>query len=154
MLARRKRTLARWPLVLLVACRAGEPTAPPSSPPLPLAPPPVVASATAQALSPGVIYDPEIVRGTYPIEVLARAMDKQVEPMRACAQGIALPGKVVARFVIARNGAVAAVQDDGSDVPDERVVQCVLHHLLKLEVRPPEGGEVVVRYRLELRHGE
>ena len=112
--------------------------------------PPVATPGPALAGPPGLIFDPELVKGAYPIEVLARALDKQVDRMRACATGVAGSGKVVARFVLARDGAVAAVQDDGSDFPDEHVVQCVLHVVYTLQFRPPDDGVVIVRYRLEL----
>lgn len=142
--------MRRWLPLLLVACQAAEPMASPSAPPQRLPAPPVAATGSALAGPPGLIFDPEIMRGTYPIEVLSRALDKQVDRMRACATGSAGSGKVVVRFVLARDGAVAAVQDDGSDFPDEHVVQCVLHVVMTLQFRPPEDGVVIVRYRLEL----
>jgi hypothetical protein len=57
-----------------------------------------------------------------------------------------LRGRVVTKFVIARDGSVATVADAGSDLPDAAVVDCVLREFGPLRFPAPDGGPVTVVY--------
>jgi outer membrane biosynthesis protein TonB len=59
-----------------------------------------------------------------------------------------LEGRVTARFVIARDGSVATVQSGGTDLPDPRVVSCVLRAYSSLTFPSPKNGIVTVTYPL------
>jgi hypothetical protein len=54
-----------------------------------------------------------------------------------------LRGMVRVKFVIGLSGEVTSVQDEGSTLPDEAVVQCVLHGIAKLTFPPPECSDHV-----------
>ncbi len=57
-----------------------------------------------------------------------------------------LEGRVTTRFVIGRDGAVSNAGDGGSDLPDPRVVSCVVKAFYGLSFPQPEGGIVTVTY--------
>jgi outer membrane biosynthesis protein TonB len=59
-----------------------------------------------------------------------------------------LEGRVTARFVIGRDGAVSAVRSGGTDLPDERVVSCILRTYTTLSFPAPKDGIVTVSYPL------
>jgi hypothetical protein len=65
---------------------------------------------------------------------------------RCHAEGLArdprLEGRVVARFVIGRDGAPVDVANDGSTLPDKQVVACVLAEVGRLRFPPREAGPV------------
>jgi hypothetical protein len=54
-----------------------------------------------------------------------------------------LRGMVRVKFVIGLSGEVTSVQDEGSTLPDEAVVQCVLNGIAKLTFPPPECSDHV-----------
>jgi len=57
-----------------------------------------------------------------------------------------LAGRVAVRFVIGRDGLVRSARDAGSDVPDKRIVDCVVRAVRQLKFPAPEGGPVTVVY--------
>jgi hypothetical protein len=57
-----------------------------------------------------------------------------------------LGGAVRLRFVIDQNGQVAHVRDGGSDLPDQRVVDCVAEGFFALRFPKPSRGSVRVVY--------
>ena len=93
------------------------------------------------------------VSGSLPPEVIQRVVRQSFGRFRACYEdGLHgnpnLEGRVTARFVIARDGSVATVQSGGSDLPDSRVVACVLHAYGSLTFPAPKDGVVRVSYPL------
>lgn len=91
------------------------------------------------------------VSGRLPPEAIRRIVRQNFGRFRGCyASGLvanpALAGRVTARFVIARDGAVAVAQDGGSDLPDRAVVSCVIRAFYGLSFPQPEGGIVTVAY--------
>jgi len=65
-----------------------------------------------------------------------------------------LSGKVVARFVIGRNGKVSnAAIDRSSTIPDSRVAECVVSAFYDIEFPEPDGGIVTVVYPIMLSPG-
>jgi hypothetical protein len=64
-----------------------------------------------------------------------------------------LEGRVMARFVIGRDGTVTKVTDEGSTLPDPDVVACVLKAFNQLKFPKPEGGIVTVVYPIMLAPG-
>lgn len=58
----------------------------------------------------------------------------------------ALEGRVTTRFLIARDGSVSVSADGGSDLPDAKVVSCVVGAFAQLSFPEPAGGTVTVDY--------
>ena len=65
-----------------------------------------------------------------------------------------LTGRVSIQFVIDREGRVASAGDDGSDLPDPKVIQCVVDAFKKLRFPKPEGGIVTVVYPIIFQPGD
>ncbi|HVW28390.1 MAG TPA: AgmX/PglI C-terminal domain-containing protein [Polyangiaceae bacterium] len=94
-----------------------------------------------------------VLNGSLPPDVIQRIVRQSFGRFRGCyEEGLrtnpTLEGRVTARFVIARDGSVATVQSGGSDLPDARVVACVLHTYSSLSFPPPKEGIVTVTYPL------
>lgn len=92
------------------------------------------------------------VSGRLPASTIQRVVQQSFGRFRSCYEnGLRtnpnLTGRVTARFVIARDGSVAAVQSGGSDLPDASVVACVLRAYGTLSF-PPTDGVVKVSYPL------
>jgi len=92
-----------------------------------------------------------IVSGRLPKEVIQRIVRQNYGRFRMCyQQGLTrnpnLQGRVEARFVIDRTGAVSQVMNGGSDLPDSEVKSCVLSAFYGLSFPSPEGGIVTVTY--------
>jgi hypothetical protein len=90
--------------------------------------------------------------------VIQRIVREHFTAFRACYEkGLArndqLTGKVTVRFVISREGKVSQAKDDGSDIPDSEVRDCVIDAFTKLEFPAPEGGIVTVVYPIMLAPG-
>lgn len=88
-------------------------------------------------------------------ELIQRVVRQRFELFRTCYEaGLGrdgkLTGRVIARFVITREGTVAKVSDGGSDIPDAQVRDCVLEKFGQLEFPKPEGGIVTVVYPILL----
>lgn len=98
------------------------------------------------------------VNGRLPPGVVQRIVRQNYGRFRLCyEQGLArdpkLEGRVVARFVIDRDGAVARVTNGGSNLADAGVVSCVLAAFRPMTFPKPEGGVVNVVYPLMLSPG-
>ena len=92
-----------------------------------------------------------VSNGSLPPEVIKRIVRQNFGRFRACYEdGLrrdpALQGRVSARFVIGRDGAVSSVSDGGSDLPDRGVVSCVVRAFYGVSFPQPEGGIVTVTY--------
>lgn len=61
-----------------------------------------------------------------------------------------LRGTIVVNFVVAPDGSVpyAGALEQGTDLPDDRVIHCVLEEFQKLRFAAPEGGRAVATYPL------
>lgn len=99
-----------------------------------------------------------IVSGRLPPEVVQRIVRQNFGRFRMCYQtGLtrnpSLEGRVTARFVIGRDGAVSSVANGGSDLPDAAVVSCVLSAFYGLSFPQPDGGIVTVAYPIMLAPG-
>lgn len=97
--------------------------------------------------------------GRLPAEVIQRIVRQNFGRMRLCYEnGLrgnpGLQGRVSTKFVIGRDGAVATSQDAGSDLPDQKVVSCVVSSFANLSFPAPEGGIATVVYPLSLSPGE
>lgn len=53
-------------------------------------------------------------------------------------------------FTVANDGAVVSLDDAGSQMPDPYAVDCMAESFSAMQFPPPSGGEVRVKYRLEL----
>jgi len=94
-----------------------------------------------------------ITSGSLPPDVIQRVVRQNFGRFRGCyEEGLrnnpSLEGRVTARFVIARDGSVGAVQSGGSDLPDARVVSCVLRAYSSITFPSPKDGIVTVTYPL------
>lgn len=91
------------------------------------------------------------VSGHLPPEVIQRIVRQNYGRFRACYEsGLGanpnLTGRVTARFIIGRDGAVSNAANGGSDLPDSKVVSCVLSQFYGISFPSPEDGIVTVSY--------
>jgi hypothetical protein len=94
------------------------------------------------------------VSGRLPPEVIQRTVRQNFGRFRSCYEiGLRsnpnLEGRVVARFVIGRDGAVSNVSA-GGDLPDSQVRSCVASAFYGLSFPAPENGIVTVSYPIVL----
>lgn len=99
-----------------------------------------------------------VTSGRLPPEVVQRIVRQNYGRFRLCYEnGLRsnpnLTGRVTARFVISREGAVSNVQNGGSDLPDAGVVSCVVQAFYGLSFPTPENGIVTVSYPIMLSPG-
>jgi hypothetical protein len=101
--------------------------------------------------------DEAAVNGRLPPETIQRIVRQNMGRFRYCYERAldrnpTLQGRVVTRFIIARDGSVAfAAADRGeSGFPDAGVVSCIVHAFGALSFPQPEGGTVTVVYPLSL----
>jgi hypothetical protein len=98
------------------------------------------------------VGDPK-VNGRIPAEVIQRIVRQNFGRFRLCYEDAlrtnpALTGRVAVKFVIDRSGGVGMAADGGSDLPDQKVVSCVVRGFQNLSFPEPEGGMVTVTYPL------
>jgi hypothetical protein len=91
------------------------------------------------------------VSGRVPPQVIQRIVRLNFGRLRACYHRALLrtPGlraRVVTRFVIGRDGRVAAAQNVGNEPSDRALSQCVTRVFGELEFPEPEGGVITVVY--------
>ncbi|MET0791417.1 MAG: AgmX/PglI C-terminal domain-containing protein, partial [Polyangiaceae bacterium] len=92
-----------------------------------------------------------VVSGHLPPEVVQRIVRQNYGRFRMCYEnGLRsnpnLTGRVTARFVIGREGAVTNAANGGSDMPDASVTSCVVQAFYGLSFPKPENGIVMVSY--------
>lgn len=97
------------------------------------------------------------VSGRLPPDVIQRIVRQNFGRFRACYEiGLRtnpnLEGRVTARFVIGRDGAVSNVSASG-DLPDSQVRSCVASAFYGLSFPTPENGIVTVSYPIMLTPG-
>jgi hypothetical protein len=90
------------------------------------------------------------VSGRLPPEVIQRIVRQNYGRFRACYQASLqtnpnLSGRVVASFIIGRDGTVKSVSG-GGDLPDSGVISCVTRSFYGLTFPQPDGGIVRVTY--------
>ena len=100
-----------------------------------------------------------IAGGHIPPEVIQRIVRANFGRFRNCYEnGLrtnpSLAGRIATKFVIDRTGAVGAVSDGGSDMPDRGVIACVNRSFYGLSFPQPEGGVVTVTYPIQFTPGE
>ena len=91
------------------------------------------------------------VSGRLPPEVIQRVVRQNFGRFRMCyEQGLSanpnLTGRVAVRFAISSDGSVATAQNGGSDLPDSKVVGCVVSAFYGVSFPKPENGIVTVTY--------
>jgi hypothetical protein len=104
------------------------------------------------------VGDPK-VNGRIPAEVIQRIVRQNFGRFRLCYEDAlrsnpALSGRVAVKFTIDRSGAVGMAADGGSDMPDQKVVSCVVRGFQNLTFPEPQGGMVTVTYPLVFSPGE
>lgn len=112
--------------------------------------------AKAPSVRPPPLID---TNGRLPAEVIQRIVRQNFGRFRLCYEaGLrnnpALSGRVVTKFVIGRDGAVAQASDAGSDLASQDVVSCVVRSFNNLSFPQPEGGVTTVVYPIVLTPGE
>lgn len=95
------------------------------------------------------------VSGRLPSEVIQRVVRQNYGRFRQCYEmGLRtnpnLTGRVTARFVIGRDGAVTNVSNGGGDLPDSTVTSCVISAFYGLSFPSPDNGIVTVTYPIML----
>ena len=109
---------------------------------------------TPPTMRPGVTT----VSGRLPADVIQRIVRQNFGRFRLCYEnGLrnnpSLAGRVTVRFAIDRQGHVASVGNSGSDLPDSKVVSCVVSSFSGLSFPEPENGIVTVVYPLTFTPG-
>lgn len=109
--------------------------------------------STSPVLRPGVTQ----ISGRLPADVIQRIVRQNYGRFRNCYEmGLRanpnLEGRVSARFVIGRDGAVSNVSA-GGDLPDAQVKSCVASAFYGLSFPSPENGIVTVNYPIMLTPG-
>ncbi|MFO0735607.1 MAG: AgmX/PglI C-terminal domain-containing protein [Labilithrix sp.] len=99
-----------------------------------------------------------VVSGRLPPEVIQRIVRLHAGAFQACyldgqRRDPGLAGRVTVKFVIQRDGTVARAQDGGSEIGDQKVIECMVHAFSGLEFPVPEGGVVTVTYPFMLSPG-
>ncbi len=92
-----------------------------------------------------------VVSGHLPPEIVQRIVRQNYGRFRMCYEnGLRsnpnLTGRVMARFVIGREGAVTNAANGGSDMPDAAVTSCVVQAFYGLSFPKPDNGIVMVSY--------
>lgn len=95
------------------------------------------------------------VSGRLPSEVIQRVVRQNYGRFRQCYEaGLRtnpnLTGRVTARFVIGRDGAVTNAINGGGDLPDAAVTSCVISAFYGLSFPSPDNGIVTVTYPIML----
>lgn len=155
----------------LSACRflEGEPAASPAQPepspapsanPTPELPAPIASTESAAppepAVEPGVRPTAGPTRGTLPKAAVTAGVAQGNAAFEACYLK-ALPahpglrGTIMVNFVVSHEGNVpyAAALEQGTDLADDGVIQCVLEAFKKLHFQAPSGDRAVVTYPLK-----
>lgn len=96
-----------------------------------------------------------MVSGRTPPETIRRTVHQSFGRFRACyhkglLRNPKLSGRVTVRFVIARDGSVAAAMDGGSTLANADVITCMVDASRKLVFTKPEGGPITVDYPFAL----
>jgi hypothetical protein len=96
-----------------------------------------------------------VLSGRIPAEVIQRVVRQNYGRFRQCYEaGLRtnpnLTGRVTARFVIGRDGAVTNAMNGGGDLPDAAVTSCVVSAFYGLSFPAPDGGIVTVSYPIML----
>lgn len=101
--------------------------------------------------------DEAAINGRLPPEVIQRIVRQNMGRFRYCYERAlqgnpSLQGRVVTRFLIARDGSVAFSTEDTAetDMADPGVVSCIVRAFGALSFPQPEGGTVTVIYPLSL----
>jgi hypothetical protein len=97
--------------------------------------------------------------GQIPREVIQRIVRQNFGRFRLCYEdGLrsnpGMVGRVAVKFVIDRQGGVAVASDGGSDLPDQKVIGCVVRGFQNLSFPEPKGGLVTVTYPIQFTPGE
>jgi hypothetical protein len=101
-------------------------------------------------------HDPE---GRIAPEVIQNIVRSHFGEYRTCYEeglkrSAKLQGRVTVKFIIGLDGTTQMTADEGSDLPDPQVVQCVVAGFAKLSFPPPQGGYVTVVYPIEFAPGD
>lgn len=114
----------------------------------------------SRAASPPTVRPGETaIQGSLPREVIQRIVRRHLARFRYCYErGLLndpkLQGRVIGRFVIAKDGSVSSVQTSG-DLPDDAVRECVRLVFAKLSFPAPDPtGIVTVSYPLVFKPSE
>lgn len=131
----------------------------PTSAPAPSPPAPTISdkSPVASAGAPTTILDlrlgPPHVTGPLDEKLLRARVAKLKPRFEACYGERAvgnpyLEGRISARFIVGRDGAIANVSNAGSDLPDSKAIACVLDVFYALEFPPSPSGVTTVIFPL------
>lgn len=103
---------------------------------------------------PGVQPSGGPTRGTLPKAAVTAGVAQGNDAFEACYLKASRPGQrgtIVVNFVVTPEGNVphASALEQGTDFPDDQVIDCVLSAFKKLHFQPPSGGRAVVTYPLK-----
>lgn len=109
--------------------------------------------APEEPVEPGVQPTAGPTRGTLPKAAVEAGVAEGNAAFEACYQRAARPGlrgTIMVNFVVTHEGDVphAAALEQGTDLPDQGVIDCVLRAFKKLHFQGPNGDRAVVTYPL------
>lgn len=144
---------ASWSPASLLSPR---PPGPPTASAAPVSNP---AAPSASAAIPATPAAPGTLSGNLPPSIIQSIVRQNFGSLRACYEdGLRrdprLKGRVAVRFVIDRDGTVASVGPNSSDLPDPGVVACVVRSFEPLLFPRPRGGLVTVAYPISFIPGD
>ena len=114
---------------------------------------------STRRLPPGKVYNgPVRVNGRLNPLVVEMKLQRELKSFETCyRQGLAenprLQGGISVRFVVGRSGEATNIVNDGTELQDHRVLQCIQAVIERIQFPQPDGGIAVVRYRLDLTAG-
>jgi hypothetical protein len=122
---------------------------PPTTPPAPSA----LGSVGVPTTKVDLRFGPPSVEGPLDEKLLRAQVAKLGPGFEACYRERAvvnpnLEGRISARFIVGRDGAVTNVSNAGSDFPDSRGIACVLNAFYALQFPPSPSGIVTVIFPL------
>jgi outer membrane biosynthesis protein TonB len=113
-----------------------------------------IAAQPESVMLPGVQPTGGQTRGRLPKAAVVAGIEQGNQAFEDCYLKSARPGLrgvIVVNFVVTPEGDVphAAALEQGTDFPDDRVIECVLSAFKKLHFQAPDGGRAVITYPLK-----
>ena len=99
---------------------------------------------------PGLSHGSDMIRlGALDDDVIRGVVTRHLAQVRYCYQrelttSPALSGKIVVKFVVARDGTVSSATTKSTTMHDEAVEDCINSRFMRMQFPKPEGGGIVI----------
>ncbi|HTQ44133.1 MAG TPA: M56 family metallopeptidase [Polyangiaceae bacterium] len=118
-----------------------------------------LSTSSQQAATSNPSHDSRGPEGRLAPEVIQNVVRQNFGRFRTCYENglkrdAKLQGTVTVKYVICPDGSTCQAADEGSTLPDQQVVQCVVAGFSQVAYPPPQGGYVTVIYPVEFAPGE